>query len=105
MDRGAWWATVHGVTKSRTQLKQLSTDTHTHSDVILKTSPKPVSLYGSFSPPNLAAAIMSESLVLAFVSKMLILSLKLETQLCRKAKPLSLSQSSCSINTVSWMEG
>ena len=25
MDRGAWWATVHGVTKSRTQLKRLST--------------------------------------------------------------------------------
>ena len=25
MDRGAWWATVHGFTKSRTQLKQLST--------------------------------------------------------------------------------
>ena len=24
MDRGAWWATVHGVTKSRTCLKQLS---------------------------------------------------------------------------------
>ena len=24
MDRGAWWATVHGVTKSQTQLKQLS---------------------------------------------------------------------------------
>ena len=24
MDKGAWWATVHGVTKSRTQLKQLS---------------------------------------------------------------------------------
>ena len=24
-DRGAWWATVHGVTKSQTQLKQLST--------------------------------------------------------------------------------
>ena len=22
MDRGAWWATVHRVTKSRTQLKQ-----------------------------------------------------------------------------------
>ena len=28
MDRGAWWATVHGVTKSRTQLKQLSTTKH-----------------------------------------------------------------------------
>ena len=25
MDRGAWWATVHGVTKSQTRLKQLST--------------------------------------------------------------------------------
>ena len=25
MDRGAWWATVHGVLKSQTQLKQLST--------------------------------------------------------------------------------
>ena len=24
MDRGAWWATVHRVTKSRIQLKQLS---------------------------------------------------------------------------------
>ena len=24
MDRGAWWATVHRVTKSRTRLKQLS---------------------------------------------------------------------------------
>ena len=23
-DRGNWWATVHGVTKSRTRLKQLS---------------------------------------------------------------------------------
>ena len=29
MDRGVWWATVHGVTKSRTRLKQLSTHTCT----------------------------------------------------------------------------
>ena len=28
MDRGAWWARVCGVTKSQTQLKQLSTCTH-----------------------------------------------------------------------------
>ena len=28
MDRGAWKATVHRVTKSQTQLKQLSTHTH-----------------------------------------------------------------------------
>ena len=27
MDRGAWWATVHRVTKSRTRLKQLGTHT------------------------------------------------------------------------------
>ena len=30
MDRGAWRATVHRVTKSWTRLKQLSTHTHTH---------------------------------------------------------------------------
>ena len=36
MDRGAWWATVHRVAKSQTQLKRLSmhvsahTHTHTH---------------------------------------------------------------------------
>ena len=29
MDRGAWGATVHGVTESRTQLSELST-AHTH---------------------------------------------------------------------------
>ena len=29
MDRGAWWATVHGVAKSRTQLKQFSNNTLT----------------------------------------------------------------------------
>ena len=27
MDRRTWWATVHGVTKSQTQLKQLITNT------------------------------------------------------------------------------
>ena len=35
MDRGAWWATVHRVTKSLTWLKQLSKkQEHGHSDVI-----------------------------------------------------------------------
>ena len=28
MDRGAWWATVHGVTKSQTRLKRLITNRH-----------------------------------------------------------------------------
>ena len=31
MDRGAWWTTVHGVTKSWTRLKQLSVHTHIHT--------------------------------------------------------------------------
>ena len=29
MDRGAWWATLHGVAGSRTRLKQLNTHTQT----------------------------------------------------------------------------
>ena len=32
MDRGAWWAIVHRVTKSQTQLKQLSI--HAHKTVV-----------------------------------------------------------------------
>ena len=41
MDRGAWWATVLRVTKSQTQLKQLSmhvharTHTHTHIHIYI----------------------------------------------------------------------
>ena len=30
VDRGAWWATMHGVTKSQTQLKQLSSSSSTY---------------------------------------------------------------------------
>ena len=30
MDRGAWWGTVHRVTKSWTRLKRLSTHIHCH---------------------------------------------------------------------------
>ena len=41
MDRGAWWATVHGVTKSQTRLKQLSTHAHTTESLyIYKNSDK-----------------------------------------------------------------
>ena len=29
-DRGGWWATVHGATKSGTQLRRLSADACTH---------------------------------------------------------------------------
>ena len=30
MDRGAWWATVHRIARSQTQLKQLNTHTLIH---------------------------------------------------------------------------
>ena len=39
MDRGAWWTTVHGVTKSRTQLSKWAlthTHTHTHTQSIME---------------------------------------------------------------------
>ena len=37
MDRGAWRATVRGVTKSWTQLKQLNTHRHTHTRMVTHT--------------------------------------------------------------------
>ena len=36
VDRGAWQAAVHGVARSQTQLKQLSTHKHTAKDSFLK---------------------------------------------------------------------
>ena len=30
MDRGVWWATVHGFSKSQTRLERLSTRAYTH---------------------------------------------------------------------------
>ena len=38
MDREVWWTTVHGVTKSQTQLKQLSTHAHVHFSLTFKDS-------------------------------------------------------------------
>ena len=35
MDRGAWWATVHGVTKSQTWLKQLNRHAYKWKDFVL----------------------------------------------------------------------
>ena len=33
MDSGAWWATVHRVAKSQTQLKQLNTQAYSNADL------------------------------------------------------------------------
>ena len=37
MDRGAWWAVIHGVSKSRTQMSdtRMHTHTHTHTHIFL----------------------------------------------------------------------
>ena len=40
MDSGAWWATVHRVTQSQTQLKRLSTDAPLFTKHKLQTLPK-----------------------------------------------------------------
>ena len=37
-DRGAWWATVHRVAKSQTQLKRFSTDAHIYVLLLLPVS-------------------------------------------------------------------
>ena len=37
MDRGAWWATVHGVTKSRTQLSDWTTASPKQEHIFLRT--------------------------------------------------------------------
>ena len=36
MDRGAWWATVHGVAPSPIRLKRLGAHTHTHTHTSTK---------------------------------------------------------------------
>ena len=40
MDRGAWWATVHGVAKSPTRLKRLSTHQHAAGSPVLPAQEK-----------------------------------------------------------------
>ena len=35
MERGAWWATVHGVAKTQTRLSDSHTHTHTHTHLLL----------------------------------------------------------------------
>ena len=36
IDRGVWWATVHGIAKSQTQLKQLSSHTRNNLESLAK---------------------------------------------------------------------
>ena len=54
MDRGAWWAIVHAVTQSQTQMKQLSI--HTHPDIpggtVDESLPASAGDMGSISAPG-----------------------------------------------------
>ena len=51
MDRGTWWATVHGVAMSRTQLSDQTTTTTTHFISSLKIlQARPVTLSGTRKP-------------------------------------------------------
>ena len=53
MDRGAWWATVHGVAKSQTQLKQLSTHDRVSQPLIINLFlERDLCPTGSVSPEN-----------------------------------------------------
>ena len=54
MDRGAWWATVHGVAKSRTWLNKSHTHTHTHTRIasLVTQSSAISSCRGSSQPRN-----------------------------------------------------
>ena len=49
MGRGAWWATIHGVSQSRTRLKQLST--HARRDLTIST-PESVKGLGCLNIPQ-----------------------------------------------------
>ena len=48
MDRGAWWATVHGVAKSQTRLKQPSTHTEVQRDGLSQVNFLPVSAFCAY---------------------------------------------------------
>ena len=47
MDRGAWWATVQGVTKELDMTKHTHTHTHTHTQVCSLADPAKPSHHGS----------------------------------------------------------
>ena len=63
MDRGPWWATVYGVTKSQTRLKQLSTHRCLFclAECIILPSPSHLSAFSSyFSPLSLPACSLTQ---------------------------------------------
>ena len=59
MDRGAWWATVHGVAKSRTRLGDSSTTT-----IMVCVKTDSVSLYWPVMITGAALGLLSSSALL-----------------------------------------
>ena len=45
MDRGAWWATAHGVAESQTRLKQLSTYVYIWSSLVIQMVKNPPAMW------------------------------------------------------------
>ena len=62
-DRGAWWATVHGVTKSRTELN----DEHKHSPD--REAPNEAHLWVRPADPGGAQSLMPPGSLTSFLSK------------------------------------
>jgi len=62
MDKGAWWATVHEVTKSQTRLKGLSTHTRGTTSPVQFSSVQSLSRVRLFATPRTAARQASLSI-------------------------------------------
>ena len=58
MDRGAWWVTVHGVAKSRTQLSA-HTHTHTHTHTLAPKAKPIFSLLNTVLPSGFTPVVRS----------------------------------------------
>ena len=73
LDRGAWWATVHGVAKSRTRLKRFSMHaskvvlhvlqfalyTHIHTHIVKISSHRKVDILGQMKNQNIVLTFFS----------------------------------------------
>ena len=63
MDRGAWWATVHGFTKSQTRLKQLTRTQGPEERTSFLPSGTPPPLSKALSDPTAVHRIVQGTLV------------------------------------------
>ena len=68
MDRGAWWATVHGIKK---RVSHTHTHTHTHTkDGLVTTQPQMIALNFCSPPPNQNITCMPSPVVCLITEKL-----------------------------------